>query len=233
VGRANEEGRSLILLDSTSQGSMVSRMHAFISFSSQEGAWRVVDNNSMNGLLGPTKRRYVCARVYWSASHITRRLKLKSAGDVLTFGGAKSTFTDKGSCFVDSINKTINKPLSLKTNPIANLCLPITVLYPGMASSQEEGGWARGVAGAAACAGLFAAVAVGGLIIPVAAAGAAGYAANRSDGVGDAARTTGNAAVSNDVVWNSQASGTTGGDAGSGSGAHGATAQTPEASRYV
>ena len=51
VGRVNEEGRSLIHLDSTSQGSMVSRKHAFISFSSQEGAWRVVDNNSMNGLL--------------------------------------------------------------------------------------------------------------------------------------------------------------------------------------
>ena len=80
------------------------------------------------------------------------------------------------------------------------------------------------MAGAAACAGLFAAVAVGGLIIPVAAAGAAGYVATRSDGVGDAARTTGNAAVSTAVaVWNNQASGTTGGNAGSGSGAHGAT----------
>ena len=51
------------------------------------------------------------------------------------------------------------------------------------------------VAGAAACGGLVAAAAVGGLMIPVAAAGAAGYAATRSDGVGDAARATGNAAV--------------------------------------
>ena len=54
------------------------------------------------------------------------------------------------------------------------------------------------VAGAAACGGLVAAAAVGGLMIPVAAAGAAGLAvaaATRSDGVGDAARATGNAAV--------------------------------------
>ena len=89
----------------------------------------------------------------------------------------------------------------------------------GMASSEEEGGWARGVAGAAACAGLFAAFAVGGLIIPVAAAGAAGYAATRSDGVGDAARTTGNAAVSTAIaVWNSQANGDTEREGGGGSG---------------
>ena len=51
VGRADEEGRSLIPLHSASQEGMVSRKHAFISFSSQEGAWHVVDNHSTNGLL--------------------------------------------------------------------------------------------------------------------------------------------------------------------------------------
>jgi len=60
--------------------------------------------------------------------------------------------------------------------------------------TQRAGGVAV-VAGAAACGGFVAAAAVGGLMIPVAAAGAAGYAATRSDGVGDAARATGNAAV--------------------------------------
>jgi hypothetical protein len=60
--------------------------------------------------------------------------------------------------------------------------------------TQRAGGVAV-VAGAAACGGLVAAAAVGGLMIPVAAAGAAGYTATRSDGVGDAARATGNAAV--------------------------------------
>jgi hypothetical protein len=51
VGRVDEEGRSLIPLHSASQEGMVSRKHASISFSSQEGAWHVVDNNSTNGML--------------------------------------------------------------------------------------------------------------------------------------------------------------------------------------
>jgi hypothetical protein len=51
VGRADEEGRSLIPLHSASQEGMVSRKHAFISFSTQEGAWHVVDNNSTNGMI--------------------------------------------------------------------------------------------------------------------------------------------------------------------------------------
>ena len=52
------------------------------------------------------------------------------------------------------------------------------------------------MAGAAAVGGVAAAALVGGVVLPVAAAGAAGYAATRSDGIGDAARATGNAAVS-------------------------------------
>jgi hypothetical protein len=51
----------------------------------------------------------------------------------------------------------------------------------GGAGAGEHAALDRGVGG------LVAAAAVGGLMLPVAAAGAAGYAATRSDGVGDAA----------------------------------------------
>jgi hypothetical protein len=60
----------------------------------------------------------------------------------------------------------------------------------------KRAGGASVVAGAAAVGGVAAAALVGGVVLPVAAAGAAGYAATRSDGIGDAARATGNAAVS-------------------------------------
>jgi hypothetical protein len=104
VGRADEEGRSPIPLHSASQEGMVSRKHAFISFSSQEGAWHVVDNNSTNGMLLNGQRvsqaqlndgMCVCACMRMcvlvgQSYHLSTEIE-ERAGDVITFGGARST----------------------------------------------------------------------------------------------------------------------------------------------